>query len=73
MRSLLVTSRKAQIEMRLANEDRLVLLEDCLTSLLDIKEGLMDDLEAPSSDGIQIQASGKLYQRLLKKRYVEVL
>ena len=67
-RALLVTSRKSQAEMRAATDEELLLLEDSLVALNEIKEDLQDILKAPSPNGVQLQARGKLYQRLLKKR-----
>ena len=54
--------------MRAATDEELLLLEDSLVALNEIKEDLQDILKAPSPNGVQLQAKGKLYQRLLKKR-----
>ena len=62
------TSGKAQAEMRETLDDRLILLEDSRDLLQAMKDDLDGYLGEPSSDGVRIQTSGKLYKRLLKKR-----
>ena len=54
--------------MKATIDDRLLLLQDSRDLLQAIKDDLDGYLGEPSNDGIRVQMSGKLYDRLLKKR-----